>query len=568
MNKPEELRAMSRGMSGVLKDYGHLMSDTERGALRVAKNKIKDLAFPSIVKGYEQPKVLIVTPEVVSLPKGMGNLAEFVTSGSGGGLADISTALVEELREQGVNVHIALPDYKKIFQKERGITSRELAIYRMADDEDARKTMHFISDPSLDGAESVYHESAGVNIQRAVSLAKGVNQRILPKFRDDKDLIVHCNDWMTGLIPPAVQHLRYILPGEKNWKSLMSFHNIFTMNLTPQEISDRGLNDINYYLRNLHYTNYPDENNMMNTPVGFLETGMFAADRINTVSETFLEEIVSGELDSLGIVPESIKREIVEKYNAGQASGILNAPMGTLDPRKDPSLLQRYSLTPNEETGTVSVEEGKRINKNFLLDKLGLDKSQDKPLFLWPSRIADPQKNAAMFAAAIPEIVARGGQIVVIADGQDHIIRQIQEYAAMHPKDVAYHKFDRELSTVGLAASDALFIPSLYEPCGFPNMVGPKYGTLVIGRKTGGIADTVTEINVNGRKGNGFLFEDNSYDGLVDAAQRAIDFHKRPQGHKNGVLERVISDAEVFSKETTAKNYIAVYEQMLGKSIL
>jgi starch synthase len=573
MDEVTELNSLRNNLTNLSENYAEGASDGERGAFRVVQHRLEEMlresSSPAIAKGLERPKVLIVTPELVSLPKGMGNLAEYVTTGSGGGLADISTALVEEFYNQGVNVHVALPDFKSIFKREKDIPAREYALLEMVHNESLRKRIHFISDPSIDGAESVYDASDnGVNIQRAVSLAKGVNQRVLPKFRDDDDLVVHCNDWMTGLIPPAVQHLRYIFPGEKNWKSLMSFHNIFTMGLTPQEISDRGLNDINYYLRNLHYTDYPDENNMMNAPVGFLETGMFAADRINTVSETFLQEIVSGELDSLGIVPESIKREIIEKYNASQASGILNAPMGTLDPRKDPSLVQRYSLTPNEETGTVSIEEGKRANKDYLLDKLKLDNSQDKPLFLWPSRIVDPQKNAAMFAAVVPEIVAMGGQVAVIADGQEDIIRMIQEHARMYPGDVAYNIFNRPLSQIGMAASDALFIPSLYEPCGFPNMIGPKYGTLVIGRKTGGIADTVKELTPKGGRGNGFLFEDNSPGALLDATRRAMDFYRRPQKDKNKIIKRVMRESKVFSKETTAKNYIAVYEGMLGKPIL
>ena len=60
------------------------------------------------------PRVLIVTPEVTYLPKSMGSNSNNLNA-KAGGLADVSAALISELYRQGADVHVALPDYRSIF---------------------------------------------------------------------------------------------------------------------------------------------------------------------------------------------------------------------------------------------------------------------------------------------------------------------------------------------------------------------------------------------------------------------------------------------------------------------
>lgn len=62
------------------------------------------------------PRVLIVTPEITYLPSGMGNLSNYL-SVKAGGVADVSAGLIRSLFEQGADVHVAIPDYRKIFRQ-------------------------------------------------------------------------------------------------------------------------------------------------------------------------------------------------------------------------------------------------------------------------------------------------------------------------------------------------------------------------------------------------------------------------------------------------------------------
>lgn len=66
-----------------------------------------------------------------------------------------------------------------------------------------------------------------------------------------------------------------------------------------------------------------------------------------------------------------------------------------------------------------------------------------------------------------------------------------------------------------MADSDMALIPSLYEPCGLAQMKAQRYGTLVIGRRTGGLHDTVRD------GATGFLFDDYrapAFDAAIDRA--------------------------------------------------
>ena len=58
----------------------------------------------------------MVTPEITYLPDGMGNMAQRL-SAKAGGMADVSASLVSALYDQGADVHVALPNYRRMFNE-------------------------------------------------------------------------------------------------------------------------------------------------------------------------------------------------------------------------------------------------------------------------------------------------------------------------------------------------------------------------------------------------------------------------------------------------------------------
>ena len=61
-------------------------------------------------------RILIVTPEVTYLPDNMGNIANYLKA-KAGGMTDVSAALVSALFDQGADVHLALPNYRAMFNR-------------------------------------------------------------------------------------------------------------------------------------------------------------------------------------------------------------------------------------------------------------------------------------------------------------------------------------------------------------------------------------------------------------------------------------------------------------------
>ena len=104
--------------------------------------------------------------------------------------------------------------------------------------------------------------------------------------------------------------------------------------------------------------------------------------------------------------------------------------------------------------------------------------------------------------------------------------------------------FNEQLSHRAYAASDFLLMPSLFEPCGLPQMVSSIYGSLPIARNTGGLHDTVEMLDIDNNRGNGFLFNDYDSNALFWGIDRAMDFYRQPPKIKNAQISRIMTESK------------------------
>ena len=112
-------------------------------------------------------------------------------------------------------------------------------------------------------------------------------------------------------------------------------------------------------------------------------------------------------------------------------------------------------------------------------------------------------------------------------------------------------------------------MPSLFEPCGLPQMEGPIYGSLAVVHNTGGLHDTVEMMDAEHSKGNGFIFDTYDSGGLFWAIDRAMDFYSLPADIREREITRVMGESlKRFSHEACAKQYIALYESMLHRHLV
>jgi glycogen synthase len=114
-----------------------------------------------------------------------------------------------------------------------------------------------------------------------------------------------------------------------------------------------------------------------------------------------------------------------------------------------------------------------------------------------------------------------------------------------------------------------MLMPSLFEPCGLPQMTAPLYGSLPIVHSTGGLYDTIRPMDVGNSTGNGFRFDHYGSEGFRWAIDRAMDFHSLPHEIREREIRRVMIESEKeFSHTEVARRYINIYEEMLARPLV
>lgn len=97
-------------------------------------------------------------------------------------------------------------------------------------------------------------------------------------------------------------------------------------------------------------------------------------------------------------------------------------------------------------------------------------------------------------------------------------------------------------------------MPSRFEPCGLSQMYAQRFGSLPIGHRTGGLAETILDGQT------GFLFDRPSSDGLLGSLCRAFSTF----GARNR-LDRMRRAAmgQAFSWSNSAKAYASLYQSAI-----
>ncbi|MFO7897128.1 MAG: glycogen/starch synthase [Candidatus Cloacimonadales bacterium] len=491
-----------------------------------------------------KPRILLCTPEITELPEGMGNAANLIAA-KGGGLGDISAGLVRHINEsQEFELHIVIPKYDLTIQDIAKITSKQmdrLAVFLSG------RGIHLVNDSAFSYLKNPYSESVmHPPVRRSLVFQQHIINYLLDAIQPD---VVHCNDWMTGLLPAAAR--------AKGIKSLFTLHNIFTEKQTMMEIESSGIRPMDF-MDWLYFETYPQnirENlseHFEKTKVDFITTGIFAADYFNTVSETFLQELKNN------MYPDIVSRPIYEmiklKCDQQRAVGIQNAPIDTMN-----SLQQRDIINFDRD----SVMEKKAENKLLFQQRVGLPEYADKPLFFWPNRLYY-QKGPDLLIDHMDYFLKKYDmQIAVVANGDSALVAQLEKFSKKYPQ-VAYRTFDEALSNLGKAAADFILMPSRYEPCGLPQMEALHFGTLPVVRATGGLKDTIQQMDVAHSKGNGFTFLFADREGLDYGFQEAISFYNLPYAVKKQHLQRVMDIAKnKFNLSRTAGKYMEIYRQLI-----
>ncbi|MGD2271821.1 MAG: glycogen/starch synthase [Desulfobacterales bacterium] len=247
-----------------------------------------------------RPRILVVIPETAFIPGGLRKI-DSDQNAFRKDFADYWVDLMEALFDGGVDVHVAQPDYRRIFshllQSNQNITNSGVPVERI----------HFAEDRVFFYANPIESNHEWENIKISIAFQREVVNQITPLVQPD---LIHCYHWMTGLIPAMARELS--IP------CLFTINNIHAAKSSLSYIEDLGI-DAAIFWKNLYYEQFPTnyEETREANPAYFLLSGVFAAHFVNVDSPILPMDTAE---DQGAVFKESLRRALSHKWQAGCAA--------------------------------------------------------------------------------------------------------------------------------------------------------------------------------------------------------------------------------------------------------
>ncbi len=453
-----------------------------------------------------------------------------------GGLADVIGALPQALKENGCDVRVIMPYYKKI--KEKNIASYcGYAYVRINNRQEYVGVMqavsngityYFIDNERYFGRDGLYgYDDDG---ERFAYFDFAVLEAIkVINFYPD---VLHCNDWQTGLIPYIIKSNYQFYGYYTNVKTMFSIHNIQYQGQYSMDLLK---------ILFLPYSNSLEFNGALN----FMKCAIMEAGIVTTVSQTYKNEVLTPEY-SYGL-NDMLGLRYYDFY------GIINGiDVNKYNPKTDHHLFYNYDSS--------SVKIGKEENKKALLEQFGLAPNLDAPLFGLVSRLVD-QKGIDLFMPILEDVINySNANFILMGSGdkkyEDYFNAMAQRYSNRFKCYIGYND---DVAQKIYAGSDIFLMPSKFEPCGLGQMIAMRYGTLPLVRETGGLKDTVEPYNKYNGKGTGFSFTNYNAFNLKDVMFFAIDTYNDKSAWNNLVKQAMDKD---YSWNKSAQAYIDLYKKL------
>ena len=454
-----------------------------------------------------------------------------------GGLADVAGSLPGALRALGHDVRLAMPGYGALDWA--GLAPRTVARFDVPhawgpqnaeiwETRPGSVPVFLVTGPPIPKDSHIY--GAGIHEDAPKFIFFSLAALFSCQALDWKPDMVHANDWHTGAavwwLGTAGRVSEYFRPVA----TVFSIHNL----LYRGEGSGRHLADYGV----------PVTEAARALPDGFrdspLALALLSANMLSTVSPTYAREILT---PFYGEGLDGILRARQDRL-VGIVNGI---DMDVWNPATDGEIAATFD---------ADTLEKRAANKAALQAEAGLAVEPRAPLLTVVSRL-DTQKGFGIATAPIRRWLAVGGQFALLGTGQPALQEEFVAIERENPgRASARLRFDPGFARRIYAGADMVLIPSRYEPCGLTQMIAMRYGAVPVARRTGGLADTVTDAGDPG--GTGFMFDDFTTGALADALERAVRVYAQPPRWTEIQRRGMRRD---FSWGPSARRYVELYEQ-------
>ncbi|KAF5752761.1 starch synthase 4 chloroplastic/amyloplastic isoform X2 [Tripterygium wilfordii] len=485
--------------------------------------------------------------------------AEMAPVAKVGGLGDVVTGLGKALQKRGHLVEIILPKYDCVqYDRIRDLRVLNVEVESYFDGKLFKNKIwvctveglpvYFIEPHHPDGffwRGQFYGERD--DFKRFSYFSRAALEFLLQAGK--KPDIIHCHDWQTAFVAPLYWDI-YAPKGLNSARICFTCHNFEYQGIAPaSELTSCGLD--------AHQLNRPDrmQDNSAHDRINPVKGAIVFSNIVTTVSPTYAEEVRTAE-GGHGL-------HSTLNFHSRKFMGILNGiDTDAWNPATDTFLEAQYS---------ANDILGKAENKMALRRHLGLSFADHRrPLVGCITRLV-PQKGVHLIRHAIYRTLELGGQFVLLGSSPvPHIQREFEGIAnhfENHEHIQLILKYDESLSHSIYAASDMFIIPSIFEPCGLTQMIAMRYGSIPIARKTGGLNDSVFDVDddtIPLQFRNGFTFVSPDEQGINGALERAFNYY---MNNIEGWQQLVQKDMSMnFSWKSSASQYEDLYLKSVSRA--
>jgi starch synthase len=466
-----------------------------------------------------------------------------------GGLADVAGALPRALAALGHDVRILMPKYRGVEARVGALSLAVSGIRVPLGDRVAEGglfetrgpdgiTVYFLAHDHYYDREGLYGTADGDywdSCERFIFFCRGGLEAVAALGAAGwRPQVIHANDWQTGLVPVYLHTLYRDHPLLGPMATLFTVHNLAYQGVFwHYDMPMTGLGwdlftpaGIEFYGR-----------------LNFLKGGLVFSDILTTVSRTYAHEIRTA---AFGAGLEGVLEE-----RSADLHGVVNGiDYEAWNPETDAALAKRYG---------VGDLEGKAVCREALRAEMGLAPGPG-PIIGMVTRLA-AQKGLDLTQDALTGILATPARLVLLGSGETPLEEAFTAAAQTYPGRMAVRLgYNDELARRIFAGSDCFLMPSRYEPCGLSQLIALRYGAVPVVRRTGGLADTVHEVQPARRAGTGFLFNAFAADALVEAVRRAAAAREDP-----ALWSAIVRNgmAEDFSWDASAREYVTLYRKAI-----
>ncbi len=437
-----------------------------------------------------------------------------------GGLADVALGLPRALTRLGHDVRVVMPCHataEAAFVAAghtrrltvRGLIGEDIEVEVATITQPGEPTVVLVRDGHFFPRVHVYGEPDDLLRYQLFCRAIAALLRE-PDWQAD---IVHLNDWHTAPLAYEMRLDSWSIPGLEHSATVLTIHN----------------------LRYRGPDNFAD----------LLGNGIYYADAITTVSPRYANEILGWEhgegLDDLLRLRQSA------------LTGILNGlDTEVFDPATDTKIAANFDAS--------SIDK-RSENRAALRKELEMSPTT-RPLAALVTRLTN-QKGIDVLMEAVPGIIAMGVDVAVLGNGDEAYEESLGALQVRYPNYFRLApKFDDGMARRMYAGSDFFLMPSKFEPCGIGQMIAMRYGSIPIGRRTGGLADTILDPWQHGDQGTGFLFDDYTPEALMSGVEVALGAYHDRSWWRTMQTNAMRQD---FSWHSAAHRYLDVYRDAIRR---